>query len=148
MHCEQTYFDASGVYRSHGLPICTRIDSDIFGFGGIEVVQYSPHVLINFQVIGYCRFTVKAHNQSVRLGFPQIECMFQDLLAHRTSPGSSFRIDLQVGFQIEALNVFTFLPSSRQSYSLKCNRTFQRNLKNKQFNIKSIVVKFNTTYFE
>lgn len=134
MLCGQTYFDASGVYRSHGLPICTRIDGDIFGFGGIEVVQYSPHVLINFQVIGYCRFTIKTNRQSVRLlSSSKIEIMFQYLLAHRTSPGSTLRIDLQVGFQIEALNVFTFLPSSRQSYSLKCNWTFQRNLKKNSF---------------
>lgn len=46
-------------------------------------------------------------------------------LAYWTPPGPSFAIELQVRFQIKALNVFTFITSCRKGNSLEGDRTFQ-----------------------
>ena len=51
------------------------------------------------------------------------------LLADGTFPGSAVAVHLQVGFQVEALDVFALVSARRKSYPLESDGTFQRHLK-------------------
>ena len=53
----------------------------------------------------------------------------RNVLADGTAPGAAFTVQLQVGLEVEALDVFAVVPSRRQGHALEGDGAFQRYLR-------------------